>query len=106
MPGPMVNCPDIYYHPLVNPGLIGDERWEVLTSAPPPDDQKWLSAHRRMAQAMIDGLEGREPEWDLVGLENARLYLEMAMMAHAAHRVGARVSLPLASAANPFDDWK
>jgi predicted dehydrogenase len=106
MPGPMVNNPDIFYHPLVNPGLIGDERWEVVPSEPPPDDQKWLNAHRRMARSMIDGLQGRKPEWDLVGLENARLYLEMAMMAHASHIVGARVSLPLATTANPFDDWK
>jgi len=78
----------------------------VLPSEPPPDDQKWLNAHRRMARSMIDGLQGREPEWDLVGLENARLYLAMAMMAHASHKVGARVSLPLATTANPFDDWK
>ena len=106
IPGPMVDLPDIYYHPLVNPGLIGDERWEVLPSEPPPDGEKWLKAHQRMARAFIDGLEGREPEWELVGLENARLYLEMAMMAHASHRAGARVSLPLASTKNPFDDWK
>ena len=77
-----------------------------MPSEPPPDDQKWLNAHRRMARSMIDGLQGRKPEWDLVGLENARLYLEMAMMAHASHIVGARVSLPLATTANPFDDWK
>ena len=59
-----------------------------------------------MARAFIDRLEGREPEWELVDLENSRLYLEMAMMAHASHKVGARVSLPLASAANPFDVWQ
>ena len=32
----MVNNPDIFYHPLVNPGLIGDERWEVVPAEPPP----------------------------------------------------------------------
>ncbi len=106
LPGPMVNLPDIYYHPLVNPGLIGDPRWEAVPSSPPPDEHKWLNAHRRMARSMIDMIEGREPEWELVELENARLYLEMAMMAHASHRAGARVGLPLASTANPFDDWK
>ena len=101
----MVNLPDIFYHPLVNPGLIGDSRWEVVPSSPRPDEHKWLNAHRRMARSMIDGIEGRTPEWELVKLENARLYLEMAMMAHASHRAGARVELPLASTANPFDDW-
>ena len=106
MPGPMSNTPDIFYHPLVNPGLIGDKRWEVVPSEPPPDGEKWLKAHRRMARSMIDMLQGNKPEWDLVGLENARLYLEMAMMAHASHMAGARVSLPLKSTANPFDDWK
>ena len=50
--------------------------------------------------------EGKEPEWELVELENARLYLEMAMMAHASHVAGARVGLPLARTANPFDEWE
>ncbi|MDA0709155.1 MAG: hypothetical protein O3B73_02975 [bacterium] len=50
-------------------------------------------------------IEGREPEWNRVGLSQSRLYLEMAMMAHASHRMGARVSLPLKSTRNPFDDW-
>ena len=85
--------------------LSGDQRWEGLPSEPPPDGEKWLKAHRRMARSFIDQLEGREPEWELVGLENSRLYIEMAMMAHASHRAGARVSLPLESTANPFDDW-
>ena len=106
LPGPMVNLPDIYYHPLVNPGLIGDPRWEVVPSSPPPDEHKWLNAHRRMARSMIDMIEGKEPEWELVELENARLYLEMAMMAHASHKAGARVGLPLAGTANPFDEWE
>ena len=59
-----------------------------------------------MARAFIDRLEGREQERELVDRENSRLCPEMAMMAHASHKVGARVSLPLASAANPFDDWQ
>ena len=106
LPGPMVNLPDIYYHPLVNPGLIDDPRWEVVPASPPPDEHKWLNAHRRMARSMIDMIEGKEPEWELVELENARLYLEMAMMAHASHMARARVGLPLASTANPFDEWE
>lgn len=106
MPGPMMNLPDIYYHPLVNPGLIGDDRWEVLPSEPVPDEQKWQKAHTRMAKSMLDTLGGREPEWSLVDLQNARLYLQMAMMAHASHMAGARVSLSLATTDNPFDHWK
>ena len=113
LPGPMVDLPDIYYHPLVNPGLIGDERWEVLPSEPPPDGEKWLKAHRRLARAFIEQLEGSvsrgnavSPRWNWVTLEEARAHLEMAMMAHASHKSGARVSLPLASAANPFDNWR
>ena len=113
LPGPMVDWPDIYYHPLVNPGLIGDERWEVLPSEPPPDGEKWLKAHRRLARAFIERLAGSgshgnaaSPRWNLVTLEEARAHLEMAMMAHASHMSGARVSLPLASAANPFDNWR
>ena len=42
-----------------------------------------------MARSFIDMIEGKEPEWELVELENARLYLEMAMMAHASHMAGA-----------------
>lgn len=106
LPGPMSNQPDIYYHPLVNPGLFDDDRWEVIPSEPPPDQDKWVKAHHRMARAMIDMLEGREPEWTLVDLGRSRLLLEMAMMAHASHKAGTRVSLPLASTNNPFDDWK
>ena len=105
LPGPMVNKPDIYFHPLVNPGLMDDDRWEVIPSEPAPDDQKWLNAHHRMARSMMDMLEGKEPEWDLVHLPNAKLYLEMALMAHASHMVGARVSLPLTTSQNPFDSW-
>ncbi|MFT5368902.1 MAG: putative dehydrogenase [Candidatus Latescibacterota bacterium] len=106
LPGPMSNQPDIYYHPLVNPGLFDDDRWEVIPSEPPPDKDKWVNAHHRMARSMIDMLEGREPEWDLVDLAQSRVHLEMAMMAHASHKAGTRVSLPLASTNNPFDDWK
>jgi hypothetical protein len=102
----MSNQPDIYYHPLVNPGLFDDDRWEVIPSEPPPDKDKWVNAHHRMARSMIDMLEGREPEWALVDLAQSRVHLEMAMMAHASHKAGTRVSLPLASTNNPFDDWK
>ena len=106
IPGPMSNQPDIYYHPQVSPKLFGDDRWEVVPSEPPPDAEKWVKAHHRMARSMMDMLEGKEPEWELVQLGNARLYLEMAMMAHASHMAGARVTLPLATAENPFDDWE
>ena len=106
LPGPMSNQPDVFFHPLENPGLFGDDRWEVLPAEPPPDNEKWLNAHRRMAESMVAMLENKEPEWELVGLEKSRLYLEMAMMAHAAHIAEARVSLPLESTANPFDKWK
>lgn len=105
IPGPMSNAPDIYYHPRVNPGLFGDDRWEVIPTEPPPDDQKWQRAHARMARAMIDMLGGREPEWELVQGENARLYAEMAMAAHASHMAGARVALPLPHGRNPFEEW-
>ena len=105
LPGPMSNQPDIYYHPLANPGLIGDQRWEIVASEPPPDEHKWHNAHQRMAASMIALLRGEEPEWELVQGANARLYLEMAMAAHASHMAGARVSLPLPTADNPFDSW-
>ena len=55
--------PDIFFHPLANPGLIGDDRWEVIPSEPPPDQHKWVNAHRRMAKSMMDMLEGKAPEW-------------------------------------------
>jgi predicted dehydrogenase len=105
LPGPMMNEPDIYYHPLVNPRLMNDSRWEVIPADPPPDDHKWVNAHHRMARSMVKILRGEEPECDLVQGPNARLYLEMAMMAHASHIAGARVNLPLETAANPFDEW-
>ena len=54
---------------------------------------------------MMDMLEGKEPEWDLVQLPNAKLYLEMALLAHASHMQGTRASLPLADGKNPFDHW-
>ena len=105
IPGPMSNQPDIYFHPLVNPGLFTDSRWEVIPAEPPPDEHKWVNAHQRMATSMVAMLRGEEPEYELVQGENARLYLEMAMMAHASHIAGARVAYPLGSATNPFDMW-
>ncbi|MBI2190471.1 MAG: Gfo/Idh/MocA family oxidoreductase [Planctomycetes bacterium] len=106
LPGPMSNQPDITYHPLVNPPIRGDSRWEVIPAEPPPDDQKWQRAHHRMARSMMDMLLGRKPEFELVQGPNARLYLEMAMMAHASHMKGCRVSLPLPDGKNPFDAWR
>ena len=105
IPGPMSNQPDIYFHPLVNPGLFNDSRWEVIPAEPPPDEHKWVNAHQRMAASMVAMLRGEEPEYELVQGANARLYLEMAMMAHASHIAGARVAYPLGSATNPFDRW-
>jgi predicted dehydrogenase len=105
IPGPMSNQPDIYYHPLVNPGLFNDNRWETIPVEPPPDAHKWVNAHHRMAQSMVAMLKGEEPEFELVQGENARIYLEMAMMAHASHIAGARVAYPLGYATNPFDTW-
>jgi hypothetical protein len=58
-----------------------------------------------MAQSMVAMLKGEEPEFELVQGENARIYLEMAMMAHASHIAGARVAYPLGYATNPFDTW-
>jgi hypothetical protein len=54
---------------------------------------------------MVAMLKGEEPEFELVQGENARIYLEMAMMAHASHIAGARVAYPLGYATNPFDTW-
>ena len=105
IPGPMSSLPDIYYHSQVSPKLLDDNRWEVIPTEPPPDSNKWINAHHRMARSMMDMLEGKNPEWELVQLTNARLYLEMAMMAHASHMAGSRVSLPLATSDNPFDHW-
>ena len=106
MPGPMVNAPDIWFHPKSNPELYNDDRWEVVPSEPPPDGLKWHNAHQRMARSMLDTLEGKEPEWELVDLPQAKLYLEMAMLAHESHMQGARASLPLADGANPFKRWR
>ncbi len=105
LPGPMGRGPDIFFHPLANPGLIGDDRWEVIPSEPPPDQHKWVNAHRRMARSMMDMLEGKAPEWELVQLPDAKRHLEMAMLAHASHMQGARVSPPLPDGKNPFDHW-
>ena len=105
LPGPMGNEPDINFHPRTNPRLFNDDRWEVIPSDPPPDEHKWVNAHHRMARSMMDMLEGKTPEYELVQGPNARLYLEMAMAAHASHIAGARVSLPLSDGKNPFDSW-
>lgn len=106
LPGPMSNQPDIYYHPLVSPGLFNDDRWQVIPSEPAPDDHKWVKAHRRMARSMLAMLDGREPEFALLDGRTARDHLAWAMAAHASHIAGARVALPLADARNPFDRWR
>ncbi len=106
LPGPMSNEPDIYYHPQVAPKLLEDDNWEVIPSDPPPDADKWVNAHHRMAKSMIDRIEGREPEYELLEGSEARNHTEWAMAAHASHMTGARVSLPLNTAENPFDSWK
>jgi predicted dehydrogenase len=106
MAGPMSNTPDIYFHPRVAPELMNDEGWEVIPTDPPPSDQKWLNAHNRMAKSMIDRIEGREPEFVLCEGKDARRHTEWAMAAHASHIAGARVTFPLSSAGNPFDNWK
>lgn len=84
---------------------FGDDRWEVIPADPSPDQHKWVKAHHRMARSMVAMLRGESPEYELVQGENARLYLEMAMMAHASHIAEARVSLPLPDGKNPFDTW-
>lgn len=106
IPGPMSNQPDIYYHPHFNPRLFGDNRWEVIPAEPPPDEHKWVRAHHRMARSIVVMLKGEPAEYQLVHGQNARLYLEMAMLAHASHMAGARVALPLPDGKNPFDSWK
>ena len=106
LPGPMSNQPDIYYHPLVSPGLFNDDRWQVIPSEPPPDDYKWVNAHHRMARSMLDMLDGREPEFPLLDGRTARRHLEWAMAAHASHITGARVALPFTDPHNPFDSWR
>ena len=105
LPGPMKNEPDIYFHPHTTPQLYNDDLWEVIPSEPPPDEHKWVNAHHRMARSMMDMLEGKTPEYELLQGPNARLYSEMAMAAHASHIAGARVSLPLPDGKNPFNSW-
>lgn len=105
LPGPMSDLPDIYYHRHVNPRLFGDDRWEIIAADPPHDAHKWVRAHHRMARSMVAMLQGRTPEYELVQGPNSRLYLEMAMLAHASHIAGARVALPLPGGKNPFDSW-
>ena len=50
-----------------------------------------------------DILNGETPEWELMSGQNAKLHLEMAIMAHASHISGSRVSLPLPDGKKPFD---
>ena len=106
LPGPVSNTPDIFYHPRASPPPFGDDRWEIIPSNPPPDDHKWVRAHHRMARSIVATLKGETPEFELVQGENTLLYTEMAMMAHAAHISGTRVTLPLPDGKNPFDHWK
>ena len=105
LPGPMGNVPDIYFHPHTAPRLYNNDRWEIIPADPPPGEHKWVNAHHRMARSMMDMLEGKTPEYELVQGPNARLYLEMAMAPHASQVAGARVSLPLPDGRNPFDSW-
>ena len=74
------------------------------TADPPPDEYKWHNAHQRKAASMLAMLRGETPEYALASGADARRYLEMAMAAHASHMAGARVTLPLPAATNPFDD--
>ncbi len=105
LPGPMGRGPDIYWNPSAAPTPLRGDRWEVVPSDPPPHGAKWLDAHRRMARALLDVLEGKPPAWELVHLPDARRFLETALLAHAAHVQGARVSPPLPDGKNPFDHW-
>ena len=102
----MSSTPDVYFHPQVAPKLLNDQNWEVIPTQPPPDDLKWLNAHRRMAKSMIDRIEGRTPEFDLLEGKEARRHTEWAMAAHASHMSGSRVTFPLSTTTNPFDTWK
>ena len=65
-----------------------------------------VNAHHRMAKAMIDRIEGRKPEYELLEGGTARRHVEWAMAARAAHMAGARVALALDTAHNPFDSWQ
>ena len=106
IPGPMSNEPDIWIHPLVNPPVRGDDRWEVIPADPPPSDDKWVRSHHRMAASMVARLRGEKPQWELVDGYQARRCLEMALLAHASHISGSRVAPPMIGGRNPFDDWR
>jgi predicted dehydrogenase len=106
IPGPMSNEPDIWVHPLVNPPVRGDDRWEVIPADPPPSDDKWVRSHHRMAASMVARLRGDKPQWELVDGYQARRCLEMALLAHASHISGSRVAPPMIGGRNPFDDWR
>ena len=75
IPGAIGPGPDVYYNPSSQPMLVGDDRWEILPTEPPPSDRKWVNSHHRMARSMMDILEGKEPEYELVQGPQARLYL-------------------------------
>ena len=106
IPGPMSNEPDIWVHPLVNPPVRGDDRWEVIPADPPPSDDKWVRSHHRMAASMVARLRGDKPQWELVDGYQARRCLEMALLAHASHISGSRVAPTMIGGRNPFDDWR
>lgn len=106
IPGPMSNEPDIWVHPLVNPPVRDDDRWEVIPADPPPSDDKWVRSHHRMAASMVARLRGENPHWELVDGYQARRCLEMALLAHASHISGSRVAPPMVGGRNPFDNWR
>ena len=106
LPGPMSAGPDVWVHPLVNPPLRGDDRWRSLVDDDGlSGDRKWVRAHHRMAAAMVRLIHGDAPELELVDGRHAGRLLEMAFMAHAAHRAGSRVAFPLLTRKNPYEGW-
>jgi predicted dehydrogenase len=105
LPGATQDGPDVYYHPLTNPRIHVDDRWEVLAHEDVSGGQKWINAHNRMARSMIDMIEGRQPEYELCMGKTARRHMAMAMAARLSHINGARVALPLEESGNPLDSW-
>ena len=51
----MSDQPDIYFHPLVNPPLLGDDRWEVVTKKPilPSPQEVQINPRARSAKLRI-----------------------------------------------------
>ena len=106
LPGPMGTGPDVWVHPLVNPPLRGDDRWQAIVDDDGlSGDRKWVRAHHRMAAAMVRLIHGDAPGLELVDGRHAGRLLEMAFMAHAAHRAGSRVAFPLLTRKNPYEGW-